>query len=75
MLVIELELDLLKMVSQGIAEKLGSIIDGLPRLLGCDPQCLLAALSSSRSVVVGPSVRPLVRNVCEIVTFRVLKGN
>ena len=79
MLVIELELDLLKMVSQGIAEKLGSIIDGLPRLLGCDPQCLLAALSSSRSVVVGPSVRPLVRplvrNVCEKVTFRVLKGN
>ena len=35
----------------------------------------LAALSSSRSIVVGPSVRPSVRDVCEKVTFRVSKGN
>ena len=39
----------------------------------------LAALSSSRSLVVGPSVRPSVGpsvgHVCEKVTFRVLEGN
>ena len=35
----------------------------------------LAALSSSRSLVVGRLVRRLVRHVCEKVTFRVSKGN
>ena len=35
----------------------------------------LAALSSSRSPVVGPSVRPSVGELCEKVTFRVLNSN
>ena len=38
-------------------------------------QYFLAALSSSRSLVVGPSVGPSVRHVCEKVTFRVSKGS
>ena len=36
---------------------------------------LLAALSSSRSVVVGLLVRPSVRHLCEKVIFTVLNGN
>ena len=35
----------------------------------------LAAQSSSRSLVVGWSVRPLVRHLCEKVTIRVSNGN
>ena len=35
----------------------------------------LAALSSSRSVVVGRSVGPSVRHLCEKVIFTVLNGN
>ena len=35
----------------------------------------LADLSSSRSLVVGPSVRPSVGQLCEKVTFRVSNGN
>ena len=48
-----------------------------PDETGCEH--FLAALSSSRSVVVGPSVgrsvRPLVGHLCEKVTFRVLNCN
>ena len=44
-------------------------------LILTDCRTFLAALSSSRSVVVGPSVGPSVGGLCEKVTFRILNGN
>ena len=49
---------------------------GLRKLCHTRPgKPFLAALSSSRSVVVGPLVGWLVGGLCEKVTFRVLNGN
>jgi hypothetical protein len=47
----------------------------LGRLVGWMIGWFLAALSSSRSLVVRPSVGWSVGNLCEKVTFRVSNGN